>query len=232
MIKLTIRFMLLLLAGNIQAINASETQSISSIQDSVREYVANNLTEFSDYELSLGKIDNRLQLPLCSVPLAPSVHNGALKPGRNSIAVKCQKNKAWTVYTSAVISIYKKVAVLSESIHRGEILNQHKIRFERKNISTLRSGYFIDPQLILNKQAIRNIREGTVVNKSNFVEPRLIKRGERINIKASSPNLNISMAGISMMDGVKGQNIRVKNITSQQIIQATVVRTGVVEVMF
>ena len=229
---ISIRLLLLFLVSMTHETHASQTQSISSIHEAVREYIANHLPQASDYELSLGKIDNRLQLPLCSEPLTTFVHNGTLKPGRNSIAVKCKKDKTWTIYTSAVISIYKEVAVLLQPINRGEILNLNKIGFERKNISTLRSGFFIDPQFIIDKQAIRNIRAGAVLNKSNFVEPRIIKRGDRVNINTSSPNLNISMAGVSMMDGIKGQNIRVRNITSQQIIQATVIRTGVVEVIF
>jgi flagella basal body P-ring formation protein FlgA len=230
--KTNFLLLLLLLTSYTQLIDAAQKQSISSIQEAVRHYIASNLPKNSDYTLMLGKLDNRLQLPLCSESLTLFVHHSSLRPGRNSIRVTCQKNKPWTVYTTAVINLYKEVLVLSQPINRGEVLNQKNIKFEKRNISTLHSGFLTDPQLIINKQATRNLRDGTVLNKSNFIEPRLIKRGEKVYIKASSPNLDISMAGVSMMDGIKGQNIRVKNITSQQIVQATVVKTGIVEVMF
>jgi flagella basal body P-ring formation protein FlgA len=64
------------------------------------------------------------------------------------------------------------------------------------------------------------------------MEPKLIKRGERVNIRTSNQNLVISMAGIAMMDGIKGQNIRIKNIKSKQIVHATVEKPGQVVVTF
>jgi flagella basal body P-ring formation protein FlgA len=38
--------------------------------------------------------------------------------------------------------------------------------------------------------------------------------------------------GIAMMDGIKNQNIRIKNQKSKQVIQATVVKPGVVIVNY
>jgi len=65
-----------------------------------------------------------------------------------------------------------------------------------------------------------------------MTEPKLIKRGEKVIIKVNSPNLEISVAGIALMDGVKNQNIRIKNIKSKQIVQATVVKQGQVVVSY
>lgn len=225
-------FFLILLIGSPGLINASQNQPIPSIQKAIQQYIASNLPKDTDYEIKLGKIDRRLLLPLCSEPLSLFIHNSALRPGRNSIGIKCSTKKPWTIYTSIVVNIYEQVLVLSQAINRGEILTQKNIKFEKRNISSLRSGFLTDPQRIINKQATRNLRAGLVLKQSNFIQARLVKRGDKVNIKVVSPNLNISMVGISMMDGIQGQHIRVKNVTSKQIVQATVVRPGLVEVMF
>lgn len=230
--KTIIFHLLLLLVSYPKLINASQIQTIPSIKSAIQHYISSNLPKDTDYDLTLGKIDHRLQLPLCNEPLTLFMPNSSLKPGRNSISIKCLKNKRWKIYTSVVINIYKEVLVLSQPLNRGEILTQDNLKFEKRNISSLRSGYLTDKQMIVNMQAIRNLREGKVLNKSNFIKPRLVKRGDKVHIKVSSPNLDISMAGISLMNGIKGQSIRVKNITSQQIVQATVVQSGVVEVIF
>jgi len=230
--KLNLLLMIMLFAGYTPYILASQTQSTVSIQATVRHFVASNLALNTDYKLKTGKLDPRLKLPLCVEPLQAFIRTGSLKPGRNSIGVKCNDTKKWTIYTSVNISVYRKVMVLSQPIRRGEIFNSTNIKQEKRDISSLRSGFLTDPSMIINKQATRNLSLGYVINKSNFTEPKLIRRGEKVYIYVNSPSLSISMAGIAMMDGIKGQNIRVKNIKSRQIVQATVSQPGQVVVNF
>ena len=232
MTKINVLILILLFAGYTQQTTASQTQSVSSIQEAIHLYIASNLTLDTDYKVRLGQLDNRLQLSQCIEPLEIFTHSRSIKPGRNSIGVKCNGTKKWTIYTSAIIYIYKEVIVLSQPIRRGEMFSQHNLHLEKRDLSTIRSGYLTDPLVVVNKQATRNLGLGSVINKSNYTEPKLIKRGEKVTIKVSSQYLNISVMGIAMMDGIKGQNIRVKNEKSHQIIQATVVQSGQVVVMF
>ena len=211
---------------------ASQFQSPESIHDAILQYITSSLTSGTEYKIKPGQFDNRLQLPLCAEALEIFSHNGSLKSGRNAIGVKCNSEKKWTIYNSVIIFIYEDVIVLSQTVRRGEIFSRNSFRLEKRELSTLRSGYISDPQLIINKQATRNLGADTVINKSNITEPKLIKRGEKITINASTLGLNISMAGIAMMDGIKGQSIRIKNVKSKRLIQATVVKPGQVEVIF
>jgi flagella basal body P-ring formation protein FlgA len=211
---------------------ASQFQSPASIHDAIRQYIASSLPTATEYKLTLGQFDNRLQLTQCAETLEVYSHNKALKSGRNAIGVKCNGKKKWSIYNSVIIYIYKDVFVLSQAVRRGELFTSKHIMLEKKELSSLRSGYISDPKLIINKQASRNLGLGSVIKKSNLAEPRLIKRGERVFINASMPNIKISMAGIAMMDGIKGQSIRVKNIKSKRFIQATVIKSGQVAVTF
>jgi len=222
----------ILLASQSQTGYAAKTQSINSIQGATRQYIIDNLDASTDYKIKLGKIDTRLKLPLCTEPLEISTPKISLKAGRNSIGVRCNSKKKWAIYTSAIISIYKDVIVLSQPIQRGEMYSTNHLYLEKREISTLRSGFFTNPLNIINKQATRNLNIGSVISKTNITEPKLIKRGEKVTINLSSPNLTISVAGISLMDGVKNQNIRIKNIKTKQIVQATVVKQGQVVVSF
>jgi flagella basal body P-ring formation protein FlgA len=230
--KINVPILILLFTSYTQQTTASQMQSASSIKEAVHQYIASNLASNIDYKVRLGQLDNRLKLPHCTEPLDIFTNSNSIKPGRNSVGVKCKGTKKWTVYTSAIIFIYKEVIVLSQPIRRGEIFSSNNIHFEKRDISTVRSGFLTDPLVVVNKQATRNLGLGSVINKSNLTEPKLIKKGEKVYIKANSPYLNVSVMGIAMMDGIKGQNIRVKNEKSHQIIQATVVQPGQVLVMF
>ena len=232
MTKITALITILLFAGHTPQISASQIQSASSIQEAIHHYIASSLPLDTDYKVRLGQLDNRLKLPHCTEPLDIFTHASSIKPGRNSVGVKCKSTTKWTIYTSAIITVYKEIVVLTQPIHRGEIFSPDILHIEKRDISTVRSGFITDPSTVVNKQATRNLSLGSVINKSNYTEPKLIKRGDKVNIKASSPYLNISVMGIAMMDGIKGQNIRVRNEKSHQIIQATVVQQGQVLVMF
>lgn len=221
-----------ILTGYTQQSIATPYQSISSILEASRHYIVTHLTAEKDYKIKLEPIDNRLKLPLCDKTLIAFTAKSSLKPGRNSIGVKCTDKKKWTVYTSAFISLFKDVIVLTQPIRRGEFYTENMLHFEKKEVSGLRKGYFTDSDNIINKQASRNLSIGSVITQANITEPKLVKRGEKVTIKISSPNLVISAAGIALMDGVQNQNIRIKNIRSQQIVQATVVDQGQVVVTF
>ncbi len=230
--KLIILLIPLLWLGNFQIVRAGDIQSIASIQESVRHYIATHLSKDSEYDIQLGQIDNRLKLVLCGQPLVISPHSGVLKPGRNSMVVRRNSQKKWTIYTTAILKMYKKVIVAAQPVRRGEIMTKENIKWERKDISMIRSGYFNKSDLVLNKQATRNLMAGAVLNRTSVQEPRIIKKGDKVSIKAKLPNLMISMAGIAMMDGIKGLLIRVKNINSKQIIQAQVINTRQVSVLY
>ncbi len=223
-------FLLLFLSSYPQHSNAQGIQSISSIQEAIEQYISSQLATNTDYKIRHSRLDRRLALSLCNKPLNIFNPRDALQPGRNSIVVKCNGEKTWHIYTSVNISIYQNVIVLTHAVRRGEIFDASALQLEKRELSALRSGFFSTPEPILNQQATRNLSAGTVMTQSHYTKAKLIKRGERVYITTNRPHLHISMAGIAMMDGVKGQNIRVKNLTSHHIVHGVVTRPGQVVV--
>ena len=207
-------------------------QSKESIEVAIKEYISLKLPAVDEYTVQLRQVDNRLQFPLCSKALEAFTRSDVVKAGRNSIAVKCSGDKKWTLYSSVLIQVYKNVITLARSIRRGEVISKNMLQVERHDITSLRSGYFTDEYDLLNKQVTRSLGEGSVINQSNIKQRTLIKRGERLQIKAGNENLKISVIGVALMDGRLNQKIKVKNIASKKIIQATVVKSGLVVVTF
>lgn len=230
--KLKMLLITLLVVFFTKQVNASQSQSAESIKKAIRLYIASNLSSNTEYKLTLGHFDNRLKLPLCTKPLEVFTRSNTVKPGRNSIGVKCNSLKKWTIYTPININLYKNILVLTQPIRRGKTFDNTMFKIEKRDISLLRSGFMTDPLSLINKQATRNLNSGSVLNKSNYTEPKLIKRGDTVTIQVNSQNLNISMTGIAVMDGKKDQQIKVKNIKSQQVVQATVKNPGQVVVKF
>lgn len=227
----TFHLLCLLLVAS-QPCSAASNQSLQAIQDAVNRFVESSLAPEGQYQISNAQIDNRLQLPACEQSLEIFAQSGELKPGRNTIGIRCPSANSWTIYSTVLVKSFKEVLILTKQLNRNEIISMEHLKTETRDIATLQQGYISNPEDIINKQAARLLPAGTVLNRTHYAEPRLIKRGERVNIQSGKAGLQITTAGVAMMDGIKGQKISVKNATSQRVIEATVVNPGLVTVYF
>ncbi len=205
-------------------------QSIASIQGAIDRFIDSEFKETENFEYHLARLDPRLQLPQCEQALTVFSQTGGLKAGFNSLGIHCKSGKKWTIFTVAQIKAFKPVVVLAQPLRRGELVEQRHLRVKTQDIADLRQGYLSDPSQAIGKQAKRNLATGTVLNGSLLTERKLVKRGERVTISARSPHFEISMAGEALMDGSKGQHIRIRNLGSKRVIEATVVEQGQVSV--
>ena len=208
-------------------------QAHTAIYQTVTDYITGNIDTTSEYEISIAPLDRRLKLPECTNSLqAFTPNNQSLQGGRLSIGVRCNKINQWSIFTSVMLKIYENVLVLSQPLRRGQILTRQHIAIEKRDTANLRNGYIKRIELVENKQVTRHLAAGTVLKEGLVTEPTLIKRGEKIIISAAAPSYNIRMQGLALMDGIKGQSIRVKNISSGRTIAAKVIKPGLVSVMY
>jgi flagella basal body P-ring formation protein FlgA len=205
-------------------------QSHESIYELVKDAVARNITTAAEYEINVFPLDSQLKLPECTQPLEAFTTTSSMNAGRTAIGVRCNAEKKWSIFTSVVIKIYETVIVLSQPVQRGEIITRQHLAIEKRDVSKLRGDFITQAEQIENKQAARYIQAGAILGLRSFVEPKLIKRGDKIIISAMQPAFAIRMNGVAMMDGTKGQLIRIKNENSGRIINATVIEPGLVSV--
>lgn len=210
----------------------ASTQSLQVMLDGVNNFVQASLKPDGQYEISSAQIDNRLQLPECGTGLEFFAQSGEIKPGRNTIGIRCAGPSNWTIFSTVSVKSFKDVLVVGTPLNRNELITSTHLKTETRDVSTLQQGYLVNPEDVLNKQAVRFTPAGTVLNRMHYTEPTLVRRGERITILSGKAGLAISTVGVAMMDGIKGQKINVKNTTSQRVIQATVINPGVVTVYF
>ena len=203
-------------------------QSHNSIYELVKDTVARNINTSVEYEISVLPLDSLLKLPECTVPLEAFTTTGVIKPGRTSIGVRCNAEKKWSIFTSAIIKVYENVIVLTRPVQRGEIITRQHLAIEKRDISKLRGDFVTQAEQIENKQAARYAPVGAILSLRSFIEPSLIKRRDKIIISTIQPAFTIRTNGIAMMDGTKGQLIKIKNENSGRIIDATVIESGLV----
>ena len=215
-----------------QMCSASPMQSLKLINEAVHSFVESSLIPDGKYEISNAQIDNRLHLPECQRNLDVFSQSGMIKPGRNTVGVRCDGTNGWTIYTTVLVRSFKNVLILAKPLTRNEKITSEHLISDTRDVAMLQQGYLTDPEDVVNKQATRSIPAGTVLNRQHYTEPTLVKRGQHVSIQSSNVGFLISAKGIAMMDGCKGEQIRVKNISSKRVIQATIANPGVVTVNF
>jgi flagella basal body P-ring formation protein FlgA len=224
-------FFCLLLFASATA-NTAPLQSVPVIQDAVQSFVQASLDPAGQYQISSAQIDPRLQLAACTENLDIFSQSGEIKAGRNTIGIRCPGVNNWTIYSTVAVKSFGQVLILTKQLSRNDRVSPQHIATEMRDTSTLQRGYLTDAADILDQQATRVIPVGSVLYKSQFTAPTLIKRGERVSIQSGKAGLLITSTGVAMMDGTQGQQISVKNVSSQRVIQATVVNSGLVSVFF
>ncbi|MDO9104269.1 MAG: flagellar basal body P-ring formation chaperone FlgA [Methylovulum sp.] len=205
-------------------------QAHESIYLIVKNTIAAKISPAADYGINIVPLDSQLQLPECTQPLEAFAVAEHIKAGRVSMGVRCSAGQKWSLYVSALISVYENILVLAQPLQRGEIITPAMLVSERREVSRLREDYFTQAQQVENKQAARPLAAGSILSLRNISEPLAVKKGDKVLIRSTHTGLSITMGGLAMMDGVKGQRIRVKNENSGRIINATVIETGLVTV--
>ncbi|MBL1265132.1 flagellar basal body P-ring formation protein FlgA [Methylomicrobium sp. RS1] len=206
-------------------------QSHESIYETVKDYIEQNISPMYEYEVSVVPIDNLLTLSACLEPLQAYTTSDLSKAsGRVAVGVRCNSGNRWSIFVTAIVKFYQEVPVLTQPVHRGDIITRQHFTFEKREIARLGDAVAAQPEQLENKQATRFLPAGVVLSPRLVAEPILIRRGEKIAITSSRPGFEVRMNGQAMMDGARGQKIRVKNESSGRVISASVVESGIVSV--
>ena len=208
-------------------------QKLASIRNAVVDYLSSKIRHlYQDFDIDVSALDSRLKLPVCQRHLEVFPLRGTVKAGAHSVGVRCNGEHPWTIYTKAVIKAYRPVVVLNQALPRGAIIHKDAVALKRVDIGSLRQGYFSEPGQILGKQLKRSLPEGKVLNPAMLTSAKVISKGDKVVIRASSPVLEVRMGGHALMAGAMGESIRVRNDRSNRIIEAIVQGPGQVMVPF
>jgi len=126
------------------------------------------------------------------------------------------------------IKLTRKILVLANPLPRGATLGPTDIRVESREISSLVTGYFTEPAQVLGKQLTQTLAQGNPLNPLVLKAPTLVRRGQMVVLLAKSGGVEVRMSGQAMSEGVEGQLIQVRNLTSRRLVEGVVTAEGTV----
>lgn len=226
--RLTFVFLLFALAGNAHSI---ETHPLDEIRELARKHVlAQAQRTNEDIQVEVGRLDPRLRLHQCTMPIEAYNQNYETRQGQSTIAIRCNDTKPWALYVPVSIKHFKMVATLKHAAIRNAVLTQDDIHFKKLNINRLSSGYFDDITQLNGKVLTQNLSRGVVLNKHHIKVPMAINRGQSVTLIAKNAVIEVRMKGTAMSKGAIGERIKVKNLKSQRIVEGVIIDDDLINV--
>lgn len=178
-------------------------------------------------EISVGRLDGRLRLPACTLPLETELPPGVRPLGAVAVGVRCTA-PGWSLFVPARISVSRPVVVLAASRPRGAMLSAADLALEPRDLSTLPGGYLTDVDELVGMTLRRPVQARTVLLPGHAAAPELVRRGERVTLRASGSAIAVQVEGEALAGGALGERVRVRNLATRRVVEGTVGGEGLV----
>lgn len=182
------------------------------------------------HEIQVNSIDPRLRLAACDSDLTQSLESPAQPIGRVTVRVSCEGSTPWTVFIPAQVRIFRPVAVLKNPLKRDSVIGPADIAMIEQDVGLLNRGYISDPEQAIGKKLTRPLQADQVLTPNILQVAESVRRGDQVVIAARSGGINVRMQGEALSGGTLGQQINVRNLSSQRVVRARVTGPGQVEV--
>ena len=182
------------------------------------------------HEIQVNPLDPRLRLAACDSDLTQSLESPAQPVGRVTVRVSCEGSTPWTVFVPAQVRIFRPVVVVKTALRRDSIIGAGDVALVEQDVSLLNRGYVTEVEQVIGRKLTRATRTDQVLTPSMLQLAEAVRRGDQVVISARSGGINVRMQGEALSGGTLGQQISVRNLTSQRVIRARVTGPGQVEV--
>jgi len=234
--KHTALFLALILITSLSQAEASLTalglMDLQAIHETIEPFVQNLAKQqyTGQIKIKIRQLDSRLRLTPCSQDLQLSLPANSKLSSRFSVAVQCEGELAWTVYVPIEMQILQTALVLARPMNRGDVINAADIMAIETNIMAIDGGFFDDARHLIGKQLRQTLAMGTLLS-PRFVEaPKIIKRGDIVNIVAQMPGVSVKSHGKALADATLGSRLKVENLVSKRIVEGTVLSAQEIQI--
>ena len=91
-------------------------------------------------------------------------------------------------------------------------------------------GLVLSPGQLIGRVAKIRLTKEQPIRLTDVVLPRVIERGQEISVEASFGSMVVRMKGVALSAGAVGDTIRIRNVHTKKLVEATVTTFGVAEV--
>lgn len=132
------------------------------------------------------------------------------------------------VLANAVLETYADVVVAATEIPRGAIVSRSNLRTEKKAMSTLRQGFFEDPDEVAGMVTRSTLFPGTQILTRHVAPRRIVRRNQAVTVEVRQGGLVVRDRALAMGDAGEGDLLTCRNPQSKEEFVGVVQADGTV----
>lgn len=202
-----------------------ESQLYAFIESTLASPNDNNDSD-DDIRIEVREIDERIHIPFCNTPYEFDTSNSPKQQSNMSVKVTCNETN-WYLFMHANVAVIQQVVVTSDNLSPGSLLSARNLKVVEMDKNRLRGSTFSSIEEVVGARIKRRTRAGNVVDDRMLC---FVCKGDRVTIAAVSSGLSIKVYGVAEEDGVLGDTIQVRNISSDKLVFAKIASTSQVEI--
>ena len=215
----------------VSSVQAETYQSIQSIRMQVEAFILAYPYQTPYLPvLRTSKIDKRLRLKACEMPIQIEFSNRDRTYGSTSLSLRCNTPVQWKLYLPVSIDLFDDALVTNRSMLRGQFIDTNWVSYQKTNISRLSSGYYQRGKDLENLEVSRNLASGILLTPANLRPRLMVRSGQQVTLILNYKGLSIRSSGKALQSAHIGQVIKVRNNQSRKIVEGVVSGEALVKV--
>lgn len=139
---------------------------------------------------------------------------------------------AWSFIVTSEAEVSVMLLVARRILNRDQQLSADDVKASRQSVGKQRQGFYGQVAEIEGLTAKRRIRAGQVLSPQLLGAPLLVRRGQQVTIVATQDGIEAAAKGVALSNGAAGDVIKVRNPSSEKVIEVQVTGEGVVSSTF
>ncbi|MFB2684810.1 flagellar basal body P-ring formation chaperone FlgA [Shewanella mangrovisoli] len=206
--------------------------SISAISELAKALINEKISEPSNAKVEIlpQTIDSRLLPSQCASPIRVELASDREISRNNTVKVSCDTPDLaypWQIFMSVRVDILFPVVVASETLAPGELISPTQVEIRYVDQNSLRGMQFSDTSQLSGVRVKRRVAKNFPIFANNLC---FVCKNDSVSIYVRSSNFVLKTVGEALQDGNIGDQIRVKNSSSNKVLDAIVTAIGEVEV--
>lgn len=226
---------LIKLPENLSVHRDAQIVTSESLREIFMDYVRNN-TEWPEDQVRFEDITAPGSVPLPQGDLQWTVQGktGTALIGNIALIIEFSIDEKIIkkVQVSGKVSVIMETVKAVRKIERGRIISAEDLTTTRESTLYFRRDSFVNREDVAGKRALRTIQAGQSITSNMLENAPVVKKGDKVVIKAESSQFRITAAGEALQDGRSGDQVEVLNLQSGGKVFGTVRASGLVEVFF
>ena len=211
---------------------APEVPSVSAISELAKALINEKISVPANAKVEIAPqpIDNRLLPAQCASPIKVELASDREISRNNTVKVSCDTPDLaypWQIFMSVRVDILFPVVVASETLAPGELISPTQVEIRYIDQNSLRGMQFSDTSQLSGVRVKRRVAKNFPIFGNNLC---FVCKNDSVSIYVRSSNFVLKTVGEALQDGNIGDQIRVKNSSSNKELDAIVTAIGEVEV--